>query len=153
MDIKFTHGFPLNPAAIAAESSQHHLNLLASASSVATTTAVTASNINTASVDLSSVYTAAAAPINSFISPATSVFTSPRGLRSSSQLERAQERECIIPKRKVFIDVGTGKGSIVMMSLEPENMGMKEWLKENVKEEEYVVMKTEVAVLDEMMRS
>ncbi|KAF3562991.1 hypothetical protein DY000_02011763 [Brassica cretica] len=39
------------------------------ASSVATTTAVTASNINTASVDLSSVYTAAAAPINSFISP------------------------------------------------------------------------------------
>ncbi|CAF1717071.1 unnamed protein product [Brassica napus] len=141
----------LNPAAIAAESSQHHLNLLASASSVATTTAVTASNINTASVDLSSVYTAAAAPINSFISPATSVFTSPRGLRSSSQLERAQERECIIPKRKVFIDVGTGKGSI--MSLEPENMGMKEWLKENVKEEEYVVMKTEVAVLDEMMRS
>ena len=39
------------------------------------------------------------------------------------------------------------------MSLEPENMGMKEWLKENVKEEEYVVMKTEVEVLDEMMRS
>ncbi|KAG2278086.1 hypothetical protein Bca52824_060641 [Brassica carinata] len=39
------------------------------ASSVATITAVTASNINTASVDLSSVYTAAAAPINSFISP------------------------------------------------------------------------------------
>uniref|UniRef100_A0A0D3BWD1 Uncharacterized protein n=1 Tax=Brassica oleracea var. oleracea TaxID=109376 RepID=A0A0D3BWD1_BRAOL len=42
----------LNPVAIAAESSQHHLNLLASASSVATTTAVTASNINIASVDL-----------------------------------------------------------------------------------------------------
>ena len=39
------------------------------------------------------------------------------------------------------------------MSLEPENMGMKEWLKENVKEEEYVVMKTEVEVLEEMMRS
>ncbi|KAG2283969.1 hypothetical protein Bca52824_055189 [Brassica carinata] len=31
------------------------------------------------------------------------------------------------------------------MSFEPENMGMmKEWLKENVKEEKYVVMKAEV---------
>ncbi|KAL0800853.1 hypothetical protein Bca101_056028 [Brassica carinata] len=30
------------------------------------------------------------------------------------------------------------------MSLEPKNMRMKEWLKENVKEEEYVVMKAEV---------
>ena len=39
------------------------------------------------------------------------------------------------------------------ISLEPENMGMKEWLKENVKEEEYVVMKAEVEVLEEMMRS
>ncbi|KAH0841389.1 hypothetical protein HID58_095751 [Brassica napus] len=136
MDIKFTHGFPLNPAAIAAESSQHHLNLLASASSVATTNAVTASNINTASVDFSSVYTAAAAPINSFINPGTSFFTSPKGRQSSSQLKRAQERECIIPNR-----------------LEPKNMGMKEWLKENVKEEEYVVMKTEVEVLEEMVRS
>uniref|UniRef100_A0A0D3E2K2 DUF7870 domain-containing protein n=1 Tax=Brassica oleracea var. oleracea TaxID=109376 RepID=A0A0D3E2K2_BRAOL len=153
----------LNPAAIAAESSQHHLNLLASASSVATTTAVTASNINTASVDLSSVYTAAAAPIISFISPGTSFFTSPRGLRSSSQLKRAQERECIIPKRKVFIDVGTGKGSIVtrwfVNNYPTRNMKFEmykietEWLKENVKEEEYVVMKTEVEVLEEMMRS
>ena len=39
------------------------------------------------------------------------------------------------------------------MSLEPENLGMKEWLKENVKEEEHVVMKAEVGVLEEMMRS
>lgn len=38
------------------------------------------------------------------------------------------------------------------MSLEPENMGMREWLKENVKDEEYVVMKAEVDVLEVMMR-
>lgn len=31
-------------------------------------------------------------------------------------------------------------------------MGMREWLKENVKEEEYVVMKAEVDVLEVMMR-
>ncbi|KAG2281705.1 hypothetical protein Bca52824_052925 [Brassica carinata] len=61
------HRYSSSPAAIAAESSQHHLNLLVFASSVATTTVVTAININTASVDLSSVYTAARAPINSFI--------------------------------------------------------------------------------------
>ncbi|CAN7058210.1 unnamed protein product [Brassica rapa subsp. trilocularis] len=135
----------LNPAAIAAESSQHHLNLLASASSVATTTAVTASNINTASVDFSSVYTAAAAPINSFINPGTSFFTSPKGLQS------------------IFIDVGTGKGSIVtgwfLNNYATRNLKFEmykietEWLKENVKEEEYVVMKTEVEVLEEMVRS
>ncbi|CAN6849797.1 unnamed protein product [Brassica oleracea] len=40
------------------------------------------------------------------------------------------------------------------MSFEPENMGMmKEWLKENVKEEKYVVMKAEVEVMEEIMRS
>ncbi|CAN6855939.1 unnamed protein product [Brassica oleracea] len=38
------------------------------------------------------------------------------------------------------------------MSFEPENMGM-EWLKENVKEEKYVVMKAEVEVVEEIMRS
>ncbi|KAH0875884.1 hypothetical protein HID58_073246 [Brassica napus] len=105
-------------------------------------------------VDLSSVYTAAAAPINSFITA---------GLNQSS---RERKRESIISKR--------GKGSIGTgwfvnnyptrnlkfgmykietvngeISLEPENMGMKEWLKEN----EYVVMKAEVEVLEEMMRS
>ncbi|KAF2571832.1 hypothetical protein F2Q70_00000733 [Brassica cretica] len=108
------------------------------ASSVATTTAVTASNINTASVDLSSVYTAAAAPINSFISP---------GLRSSSQLKRAQERECIIPKRKVFIDVGTGKGSIVTRWF------VNNYPTRNLKFEMYKIETTEVEVLEEMMRS
>ncbi|CAF2077000.1 hypothetical protein HID58_043487 [Brassica napus] len=95
-----------------------------------------------------------------------SILLSP--LRTKSGLKR--ERESIIPKR--------GKGSIGTgwfvnnyptrnlqfgmykietvngeISLEPENMGMKEWLKENVKEEEYVVMKAEVEVLEEMMRS
>ncbi|WZZ49740.1 hypothetical protein YC2023_049847 [Brassica napus] len=44
---------------------------------VATTTVVTARNINTASVDLSSVYTAAGAPINSFITAGISFFASP----------------------------------------------------------------------------
>ncbi|KAJ4881180.1 hypothetical protein Rs2_38235 [Raphanus sativus] len=61
------HRYSSTPAAISAESSQHHLNLLASATSVATTTAVTARNNNTPSVDLSLVYSAAATPINSFI--------------------------------------------------------------------------------------
>ncbi|KAH0926469.1 hypothetical protein HID58_018725, partial [Brassica napus] len=73
--------------------------------------------------------------------------------RSSSQLKRAQERESIIPKRNLKFEMH----KIVMvngeMSLEPGSMGMKEWLKENVKEEEYVVMKVEVEVLEEMMRS
>ncbi|VYS49393.1 unnamed protein product [Arabidopsis thaliana] len=80
--------------------------------------------------------------------------------------------------RRVFIDVGNGKGSSGMewfvenyptrnqkfemykietvndeMSLESEKMGMSEWLKENVKEEEYVVMKAEAEVVEEMMRS
>ncbi|ESQ29613.1 hypothetical protein EUTSA_v10023489mg [Eutrema salsugineum] len=80
--------------------------------------------------------------------------------------------------RRVFIDVSNGKGSsgtewLVKnyptrnqkfemykietvndeMSLESENMGMTEWLKENVKEEEYVVMKAEAEVVEEMMRS
>jgi len=80
--------------------------------------------------------------------------------------------------RRVFIDVGNGKGSSGMewfvenyptrnqkfemykietvndeMSLESEKMGMTEWLKENVKEEEYVVMKAEAEVVEEMMRS
>ncbi|KAF3559808.1 hypothetical protein F2Q69_00011452 [Brassica cretica] len=71
------HRYSSSPAAIAAESSQHHLNLLVPASSVATTTVVTARNINTASVDLSSVYTAAGAPINSFITAGISFFASP----------------------------------------------------------------------------
>ena len=61
------HSYSSSPAAIAAESSQHHLSLLVSASSVTTTTVVTVRNLNTASVDLSSVYTEAGAPINSFI--------------------------------------------------------------------------------------
>ncbi|KAF3490203.1 hypothetical protein F2Q69_00054069 [Brassica cretica] len=40
------------------------------------------------------------------------------------------------------------------MSFEPENMGMmKECLKENVKEEKYVVMKAEVEVMEVIMRS
>ncbi|KAL0844729.1 hypothetical protein Bca101_017975 [Brassica carinata] len=120
-----------SPAAIAAESSQHHLNLLASASSVATTTAVTARTINTASVDLSSVYTATAPRINSFITAGTSFFASPRNLKFE------------------MYKIETVNGE---MSLEPENMRMKEWLKENVKEEEYVGMKAEVEVLEEMMR-
>ncbi|KAG2332285.1 hypothetical protein Bca52824_003465 [Brassica carinata] len=111
-----------SPAAIAAESSQHHLNLLASASSVATTTAVTARTINTASVDLSSVYTATAPRINSFITAGTSFFASPRNLKFE------------------MYKIETVNGE---MSLEPENMRMKEWLKENVKEEEYVGMKAE----------
>ncbi|KAF3595843.1 hypothetical protein DY000_02021330 [Brassica cretica] len=34
------------------------------------------------------------------------------------------------------------------MSLEPGNLGMKEWLKENVKEEEHVVMKVEVRKIE-----
>ncbi|VVA94129.1 unnamed protein product [Arabis nemorensis] len=80
--------------------------------------------------------------------------------------------------RRVFIDVGNGKGSSGTewfvknyptrklkfemykietvndeMSLESEQMGMTEWLKENVKEEEYVVMKAEAEVVEEMMRS
>ncbi|CAN7064782.1 unnamed protein product [Brassica oleracea var. botrytis] len=42
------HRYSSSPAAIAVESSQHHLNHLYSASSVATTTTVTARNINTA---------------------------------------------------------------------------------------------------------
>uniref|UniRef100_A0A0D3DJZ2 Uncharacterized protein n=1 Tax=Brassica oleracea var. oleracea TaxID=109376 RepID=A0A0D3DJZ2_BRAOL len=71
------HHYSSSHAAIAAESSQPHLNLLVSASSVATTTVVTARNINTASVDLSSVYTAAGAPINSFITAGISFFASP----------------------------------------------------------------------------
>lgn len=71
------HRYSSSPAAVAAETSQHHLSLLTSAPSVATTTAVTASNINDASIDPSSVYTAAA-PINSFITAATSFFASPR---------------------------------------------------------------------------
>ncbi|CAN7076620.1 unnamed protein product [Brassica oleracea var. botrytis] len=189
------------------------VNASSSASSVATTTAVTASNINSATVDLSSAYTSAAAPINSFITSGTSLLhlledyeyqknyfegfvvvrqydplvQDPLGgddterddesngktfdwseKRSSSQLKRAQElkRESIIPKR-----IGTGwfvnnyptknlkfemyKIEMVNgeMSLEPGNLGMKEWLKENVKEEEHVVMKAEVGVLEEMMRS
>lgn len=80
--------------------------------------------------------------------------------------------------RRVFIDVGNGKGSSGTewfvenyptrnqkfemykietvndeMSLESEKMGMTEWLKENVKEEEYVVMKAEAEVVEEMMRT
>ncbi|KFK40909.1 hypothetical protein AALP_AA2G059000 [Arabis alpina] len=80
--------------------------------------------------------------------------------------------------RRVFIDVGNGKGSSGTewfvknyptrnlkfemykietvndeMSLESEQMGMTEWLRENVKEEEYVVMKAEAEVVEEMMRS
>ncbi|KAL1204492.1 hypothetical protein V5N11_000285 [Cardamine amara subsp. amara] len=80
--------------------------------------------------------------------------------------------------RRVFIDVGNGKGSSGTewfvenypkrnqkfemykietvndeMSLESENMEMNEWLKENVKEEEYVVMKAEAEVVEEMMRN
>ncbi|KAJ4873260.1 hypothetical protein Rs2_45068 [Raphanus sativus] len=37
------------------------------------------------------------------------------------------------------------------MSLDPENMGMKEWLKENIKEEEYVVMKAEVELVGTLL--
>ncbi|XP_010511088.1 PREDICTED: uncharacterized protein LOC104787248 [Camelina sativa] len=80
--------------------------------------------------------------------------------------------------RRVFIDVGNGKGSSGTewfiqnyptrnqkfemykietvndeMSLESEKMGMTEWLKDNVKEDEYVVMKAEAEVVEEMMRS
>lgn len=80
--------------------------------------------------------------------------------------------------RRVFIDVGNGKGSSGTewfaenypkrnqkfemykietvndeMSLESEKMGMTEWLKKNVKEEEYVVMKAEAEVVEEMMRN
>ncbi|KAL0693640.1 hypothetical protein Bca4012_060820 [Brassica carinata] len=80
--------------------------------------------------------------------------------------------------RRVFIDVGNGKGSSGTewfvknyptrklkfemykvetvndeMSIESENMGITEWLKENAKEEEYVVMKAEAEVVEEMMRT
>ncbi|CAH8377474.1 unnamed protein product [Eruca vesicaria subsp. sativa] len=80
--------------------------------------------------------------------------------------------------RRVFIDVGDGKGSSGTewfvknyptrklrfemykietvndeMSMESENMGITEWVKENVKEEEYVVMKAEAEVVEEMMRT
>ncbi|KAJ4878385.1 methyltransferase [Raphanus sativus] len=80
--------------------------------------------------------------------------------------------------RRVFIDVGDGKGSSGTewfvknyptrklkfemykvetvndeMSIESENMGITEWLKENAKEEEYVVMKAEAEVVEEMMRT
>ena len=80
--------------------------------------------------------------------------------------------------RRVFIDVGNGKESSGTewfvknyptrklkfemykiqtvndeMSLESENMGITEWLKENVKEEEYVVMQAEAEVVEEMMRT
>ncbi|KAF3512180.1 hypothetical protein F2Q69_00002304 [Brassica cretica] len=75
------HRYSSSPAAIAAESSQHHLSLLVSASSVTTTTVVTVRNINTASVDLSSVYTEAGAPINSFITTVCDYSYIIRGLR------------------------------------------------------------------------
>lgn len=80
--------------------------------------------------------------------------------------------------RRVFIDVGNGKGSSGTewfvknyptrnlrfelykietvnddVSQESDNMGMTEWLNENVKDEEYVVMKAEAEVVEEMMRS
>ena len=80
--------------------------------------------------------------------------------------------------RRVFIDVGDGKGSSGTewfvknyptrklrfemykiqtvndeMGIESENMGITEWLKENVKDEEYVVMKAEAEVVEEMMRN
>ncbi|XP_010548868.1 PREDICTED: uncharacterized protein LOC104820197 [Tarenaya hassleriana] len=35
----------------------------------------------------------------------------------------------------------------------PQRMGMSEWMRENVKEEEYVVMKAEAEVVEEMVRS
>ncbi|CAN8241251.1 unnamed protein product [Cochlearia groenlandica] len=80
--------------------------------------------------------------------------------------------------RRLFIDVSNGKGSSGTewfvknypkrnlkfdiykietvndeTSLESDNVGMTEWLKENVKEEEYVVMKAEAEVVEEMMKS
>ncbi|CAA7028248.1 unnamed protein product [Microthlaspi erraticum] len=80
--------------------------------------------------------------------------------------------------RRVFIDVGNGKGSSGTewfvknyptrnlrfemykietvnddVSQEADNMGMTEWLNENVNEDEYVVMKAEAEMVEEMMRS
>ncbi|CAH8385536.1 unnamed protein product [Eruca vesicaria subsp. sativa] len=72
------HRYSSSPAAVAAETSQYHLNLLASTAAAATTTAVTASNIGNASVDPSSLYTTVVAPVNSFITSATPFFASPR---------------------------------------------------------------------------
>ncbi|CAN7121733.1 unnamed protein product [Brassica rapa subsp. narinosa] len=107
---------------------------------------------NTASVDLSSVYTAAAAPINSFITAGKSFFASPRDDESNGSVGTGWSVNNY-PTRNLKFEMH----KIVMvngeMSLEPGSMWMKEWLKENVKEEEYVVMKAEVEVLEEMMRS
>ncbi|CAN6803787.1 unnamed protein product [Brassica oleracea] len=91
-----------------------------------------------ATVDLSSAYTSAAAPINSFIT-AGSIGT---GWFVNNYPTKNLKFEMY------KIEMVNGE-----MSLEPGNLGMKEWLKENVKEEEHVVMKAEVEVLEEMMRS
>ncbi|ESQ34816.1 hypothetical protein EUTSA_v10009634mg [Eutrema salsugineum] len=72
------HRYSSSPTATATETSQHHLNLLASTASAATTTAVTASNINNATIDPSSLYTAATTPFNAFVAAGTPFFAPPR---------------------------------------------------------------------------
>ncbi|XP_010498401.1 PREDICTED: protein SHI RELATED SEQUENCE 7-like [Camelina sativa] len=64
---------------LTADTSQHHLNLLDSTASAATTTAVTVVNSNNGSIDPSSLYTAAtAAPFNAFVAAGTPFFAPPR---------------------------------------------------------------------------
>ncbi|CAH8252884.1 unnamed protein product [Arabidopsis lyrata] len=65
-------------SSVNAETSQHHLNLMDSIASAATTTAVTAVNSNNGSIDPSSIYTAVAAPFNAYVTAGTSFFAPPR---------------------------------------------------------------------------
>ncbi|CAH2036782.1 unnamed protein product [Thlaspi arvense] len=69
------HRYSSSPAAA---TSQHHLNLLPSNAPAATTAAVTTSNINNASEEPSSIYTAAAAPFNPYVAAGTPFFAPPR---------------------------------------------------------------------------
>ncbi|CAD5313209.1 unnamed protein product [Arabidopsis thaliana] len=59
-------------------SHQHHLNLMDSTPSAATTNAVTAVNTNNGSIDPSSLYTAVATPFNAFVAGGTPFFASSR---------------------------------------------------------------------------
>ncbi|CAF2142709.1 unnamed protein product [Brassica napus] len=109
---------------------------------------------NTASVELSSVYTAAAAPINSL----PPIYWCKTLLGGGGDSERDDESNGSIGRGWSVNNYPTRNPNFEMhkiemvngeMSLEPGSMGMKD-LKENVKEEEYVGMKAEVEVLEEM---
>ncbi|KAF3488702.1 hypothetical protein F2Q69_00052687 [Brassica cretica] len=97
---------------------------------------------NTASVELSSVYTAAAAPINSLLPMANRVEASTYIWRRG-----AHSRHLISLYRSTGARPSWGEGMIVKEMMNQTDR------KENVKEEEYVVMKAEAEVLEEMMRS